>query len=382
MRSSRPQNLNSVLLISITTAAALFAAGSLTAQEAEKTAIPPAKPPVAEIRDLAGLFSRQAITSARPQLERITAEAGVSIAIETIDSLNDEPAIDVARRLAKRTKVEGVFILIAKKERILEELIPKSQSAQLTEARRTAIRAAFLDQFRHKDFDRGLTRGVEALGENLLVGTAVNSKMQLPGPSDSTSVVINNFSDAAPTQKPAPGSSPLIERGRVRLTLEGARTLIAAAEAKALALTKAPKFNIAVVDEGGHLLAFERMDVARPASIYTAITKATSAATFRQPTGPATGKESPPPANPLAPEPVDQFTSLSLQAASGGRITSLLGGLPIFVDGHVIGAIGIGGGVGDQDVEIARAAVQSFLDQVQSPRPPASTAPATSTTPP
>ena len=45
------------------------------------------------------------------------------------------------------------------------------------------------------------------------------------------------------------------------------------------------KENIAVVDDGGHLLAFARMDGARPASGTTAITKAVSAATFRQETG-------------------------------------------------------------------------------------------------
>ena len=46
------------------------------------------------------------------------------------------------------------------------------------------------------------------------------------------------------------------------------------------------KMNIAVVDDGGHLLAFDRMDGARPASGYTSLTKAITAATFRQPTGP------------------------------------------------------------------------------------------------
>ena len=55
------------------------------------------------------------------------------------------------------------------------------------------------------------------------------------------------------------------------------------------------KVNIAAVDDGGHLVAFERMDGARPASLYTAITKATSAATFRQATGPLRGWQRHPP---------------------------------------------------------------------------------------
>ena len=56
------------------------------------------------------------------------------------------------------------------------------------------------------------------------------------------------------------------------------RAILAGAEAKAQAMGW--KMNIAVVDDGGHLLAFARMEGARPASVATSITKATSAATF------------------------------------------------------------------------------------------------------
>ena len=114
------------------------------------------------------------------------------------------------------------------------------------------------------------------------------------------------------------------------------------------------KLNISVVDDGGHLLAFARMDGARPASGYTAITKAVTAATFRQPTGPL-----PPNAEP------DLLLNLSLQnaaAASGGKITTLKGGIPVIVDGQVIGGVGVGGGTGDQDAEVAKAGIQSLLD--------------------
>ena len=107
--------------------------------------------------------------------------------------------------------------------------------------------------------------------------------------------------------------------------------------------------NIAVVDDGGHLLAFDRMDGARPASGYTAITKATTAATFRaaRPARSPKGATTP-----------DVLLNLSLQnaaAASGGKITTLLGGVPVVVDGQVIGGVGVGGGTGEQDAEVARA---------------------------
>ena len=49
-----------------------------------------------------------------------------------------------------------------------------------------------------------------------------------------------------------------------------------------------------------------------------------------------------------------------LAFATRGKVTNLLGGLPIVVDGHVIGAIGVGSGTGEQDVEVARAGVAAL----------------------
>ena len=70
---------------------------------------------------------------------------------------------------------------------------------------------------------------------------------------------------------------------------------------------------------------------------------------------------------PPAATPADPLLNLSLQnaaQASGGKITALKGGVPVVVDGQVIGAVGIGGGTGDQDAQIARAGAQAFLDQL------------------
>jgi glc operon protein GlcG len=120
------------------------------------------------------------------------------------------------------------------------------------------------------------------------------------------------------------------------------------------------KVNIAVVDDGGHLIAFERMDGARPASGYTAITKATSAATMRQPSGPL-------PAGVANPDPHLNISLQHAAAASGGKITTLLGGVPLAVDGQVIGALGVGGATGEQDAQIARAGAQALTDQLALP---------------
>jgi glc operon protein GlcG len=156
----------------------------------------------------------------------------------------------------------------------------------------------------------------------------------------------------AQEKRPAASAGPLVTRDRVQLNLRGAELILAAAKEKAAA--DGWRMNIAVVDDGGHLLAFARMDGARPASGYTALAKAVSAATFRQETGPLPAKGEP-----------DLLLNLSLQnaaAAGGGKLTTLRGGVPVVVDGQVIGGVGVGGGSGEQDAEVARAGIRALLD--------------------
>jgi glc operon protein GlcG len=154
---------------------------------------------------------------------------------------------------------------------------------------------------------------------------------------------------------PKAADAPLITRGRIQLNLAGAETILAAAREKASAL--GVKVNVAVVDGGGHLIAFARMDGARPASGYTAQTKAATAATYRQETGPLPAKGEP-----------DVLLNLSLQnaaLAAGGKLTTLKGGVPVVVEDQVIGAVGVGGGSGEQDAEVARAGIGALLDKLR-----------------
>lgn len=165
-------------------------------------------------------------------------------------------------------------------------------------------------------------------------------------------IVVGCLLLAQPAASTPPGDSPLVARGLVQLRLAGAETILAAAKAKAAEMSL--KVNIAVVDDGGHMLAFARMDGARPASGYTALTKAVTAATFREATGPRPAKGEP-----------DVLLNLSLQnaaAATGGTITTLKGGVPVVIDGQVVGAVGVGGATGEQDAEIARAGIQALVE--------------------
>jgi glc operon protein GlcG len=127
----------------------------------------------------------------------------------------------------------------------------------------------------------------------------------------------------------------------LKLTSQGALRLLHAALAKAEAMG-VPQC-IAVVDAGGHLIAFARMDGAFYSSFDTALRKAqTAAGNGRETGGMAEGLD------------------LRLAIASDGKRVNLLGGVPVLVDGLIAGAVGVGSGTGEQDREVARAGVAAI----------------------
>ena len=132
-----------------------------------------------------------------------------------------------------------------------------------------------------------------------------------------------------------------------RLDIEDARTLIAAARARADEI--GVPMCIAVTDEGGNLVAFERMDGGKVTSVTIAIDKAYTAAAARKAThdyGAAS--------QPGAP-------AYGIASAIGGRLMVVGGGLPVIVDGEVVGGIGVSSGTPDQDRDVAQAGIDGFL---------------------
>jgi uncharacterized protein GlcG (DUF336 family) len=127
-----------------------------------------------------------------------------------------------------------------------------------------------------------------------------------------------------------------------KLTHQGARAVLEAAEAKAREIG-VPQC-IAVVDEGGHLLAFSRMDGGKISSVRVAITKAVSAATRRSPSGPIPSAEE-----------SSLLLSLGLPLATGGMVTPIRGGVPLVAEGQVVGGVGVSSGTEQQDVDCAEA---------------------------
>jgi uncharacterized protein GlcG (DUF336 family) len=127
------------------------------------------------------------------------------------------------------------------------------------------------------------------------------------------------------------------------LGAEEVKTILAAAEAEAKANNWA--VTIAIVDDGGHLLALQRLDGAPPISAHIAPAKANTAALGRR------------------------ESKVYEDVINGGRysfITApviegmLEGGVPVVIDGHCVGAVGVSGVKSSEDAQIAKAGIAAL----------------------
>jgi len=130
------------------------------------------------------------------------------------------------------------------------------------------------------------------------------------------------------------------------LSLEAAKVAAEGAQDKAKQMGM--DFNIALVDSTLHLLHFTRMPNAKLTSIQIAIDKAFTAAGHRAPTSTYQGK------NFLPGGP-----AYGIHNSNGGRFMLIGGGIPIEVDGVIVGAIGVSTGTPAQDIECATAGVEA-----------------------
>jgi glc operon protein GlcG len=163
--------------------------------------------------------------------------------------------------------------------------------------------------------------GVALLGAALLITNPISAQ-QPPAP---------NPLDVVPDKMPfdVPYGAPI--------TLERAQTVINAAVAEAR--KRGWKLNVAVVDSGANLVAFQRMDGAQLASIQISEHKARAAVSFRRETKvyESTLQQ-------------NNLTALTLDGVIGSR-----GGIPLVEEGKIIGAIGCSGGTSSQDEVVAKA---------------------------
>lgn len=132
-----------------------------------------------------------------------------------------------------------------------------------------------------------------------------------------------------------------------RLSLEDAQLLIDGAKIKAREI--GIPMCVAIVDEGGNLIAFERMDGGKITSAIIAQDKAFTAAGAKK----ATHEYN------AACQPGNLV--FGIHTAIGGRLCVVGGGLPVVDDGDVIGGIGLSSGTPQQDMECAQAGIDYYL---------------------
>ena len=135
----------------------------------------------------------------------------------------------------------------------------------------------------------------------------------------------------------------------IKLTLEGSKLLLAASERKAREI--GVPMDIAVVDEGGNLLAFERMDGAKITGIDIAINKAFTSACSRRGT-----HEYAEVASPGKP-------AFGIHVSNQGRFVIFGGGLPIVINGKVVGGIGCSSGTAEQDRVVSQAGLDAIATE-------------------
>lgn len=136
---------------------------------------------------------------------------------------------------------------------------------------------------------------------------------------------------------------PLRLPQRPTLSLEAARVALSAAEAEAL--RNGWRVVIAVVDDGGHAIVTARLDGAQWSSIDTAVNKARAAVAWKRPSR-------------LLEESVNQGRTAFLSIAQGMAL--LQGGVPIEIDGAIVGAVGVSGVKAADDEVIALAGVNAL----------------------
>ncbi len=139
-----------------------------------------------------------------------------------------------------------------------------------------------------------------------------------------------------------------------RLALADALALIAGARKESRRI-RVPMV-IAVCDESGNLIAFERMDGSKVLSVQLAQDKAFAAAISRRPTHDYNARA------------VPGNLTFGIQGTHGGRFTTVGGGVPVEVDGATVGGIGCSSGTAEQDRACAEAGLRALLKSLKKGR--------------
>jgi len=147
-----------------------------------------------------------------------------------------------------------------------------------------------------------------------------------------TSLIVICYGFTASAEPPGP-----------TLTTSEIQRVLAATVAKAQEI--GVPMGISIVDAGGNLVGFMKMERAFIHTDHTSFSKAYTAASIRKPSG-ASG--------------IPPNITAEIASTTGGKFTTLPGGFPLLKDGQVVGGIGVGGGKGEQDEAVAKAGADAL----------------------
>ena len=129
---------------------------------------------VADVSDPVSFFSKEAVEKANTKIQEIKSKTGKEFVLETLDSTNSTNPSDFAMERAKTLKVNGVYVLISKKEKKIEIKVGNKTKSAFTDSDTSALKGKLIEAFKTQNFDSGLDNAVTYYSAVIL--SAANSK--------------------------------------------------------------------------------------------------------------------------------------------------------------------------------------------------------------
>ena len=149
-------------------------------------------PLFSDVTDSIGFFSPVAISSANEKIKDVKAKTGKDLVIETIESTNGEDPSTYAENKAKSMRVNGIYVLITKKEKRIEIKVGNKTRQVFGSSETANLKAKLVDEFKTKNFDLGLDKAVDYYAITFMAAGSPNSRRSNNQYSNSSPVVKNN----------------------------------------------------------------------------------------------------------------------------------------------------------------------------------------------
>lgn len=131
-----------------------------------------------DLRDDAGMFSRDAVTRAKDAISKIEATYQVPVRVVTINTRGGLPPADLAKDRFRELGGRGFMVLFVKQDRDILFRGDASLASRFTRERQDSLRAAFAEQFKKGEFDAGLLKGLDSI-KTILAATPVSGTLPL-----------------------------------------------------------------------------------------------------------------------------------------------------------------------------------------------------------